>query len=463
MSRHFDAIVIGAGPAGLSAGASLGEMGLNVLVLDEQDLPGGQFFCNIEMAPEQTFFGDDYETGVALVERFRKSRAVYENRASVWQVNPDGKVLYSRSGRSRKIRGNYVIMATGAMERPLPFPGWDLAGVMGAGAVNRLAKQASLIPSDSMVIAGSGPLLLLEAAQLIRKGISITAILDTAPAIPPASTVPHIPNALRRIDFLWKGISLLREIRSGNIPYYKGITDIRATGVNGLEAVEARSGSTSLQFKTGMLFIHFGVIPNTHIFRQAGCRMAWNNDLRYWYPVCDEWGRTNFEHIFAVGDGARVSGGVAALYKGELSALEVARCLGMISGDERDTRAVPLKNKMRLDGYPRPFVDALYAPRPAFSFENNTVLCRCENITVGDVRKAVREGGRDLDEIKIMTRVGMGPCQGRMCGPALAEIVAEELSMPCEKIGLLNVRPPLKPVPLKEIAELELVSYTEKD
>ncbi|MCP4721349.1 MAG: hypothetical protein GY860_17990 [Desulfobacteraceae bacterium] len=189
--------------------------------------------------------------------------------------------------------------------------------------------------------------------------------------------------------------------------------------------------------------------------------MAWKKDQRYWYPICDEWGRTNFERIFAAGDGARVSGGMAAICKGELAALEVARCLGMISDYERDTRALPLKKEIQSDGYPRPFVDALYGPAN-FSFENNTVLCRCENVTVGDVRNAVREGGRDLDEIKVMTRVGMGPCQGRMCGPALAEIVAAELSRPCERLRLLNIRPPLKPVPLQEIADLELNSFKEK-
>ncbi len=461
MTRRYDAVVIGAGPAGLSAGACLGEMGLNVMVLDEQDRPGGQLFCNIEAAAGSgsRLFGEDFETGAALVKRFANSRAGYENSASVWQADPDGTVFYSRSGRSRKICGNYVIMATGAMERPVPFPGWQLAGVMGAGAVNRMAKLASLLPSGPVVLAGSGPLLLWEAARLYRKGIDITALLDTAPVFPPAPAFAHIPNALRRMDFLWKGLSLLRELQSGRIPWYRGVTGLRATGTNRLKAVEARCKTAALHLKTDMLFVHFGVIPNTHIFRQAGCRMAWKSDQRYWYPECDQWGRTNFEKIFAAGDGAIVSGGVAAIYKGALSALEVARCLGMISEHERDTRAVSINKEIASDQFPRPFVDALYAHRPGcFSFEDDTVLCRCEHITVGDVRKAVSEGGRDLDEIKVMTRVGMGPCQGRMCGPALAEMVASDLSMPCEKLSLLNIRPPLKPVPLQEIADLELTN-----
>lgn len=458
MGTHFDAIVIGAGPAGLSAAACLAEMGLEVLTLDEQNQPGGQLFCNIETAlPKNRYlFGDDYDRGVKLAARFRKSGAGYENSASVWQVDPDGKICYSQSGKSRQIRANYVIAATGAMERPMPFPGWNLPGVMGAGAVNKLAKQASLRPSGKVVLAGSGPLLLLEATLLIKKGIHISAILETTPAFPTVSAFSHVPKALRRTDFLWKGVSMLREIKAAKIDFHRGVTHIRALGQDTLCAVEAQCGNKRLDVKTDLLLVHFGVIPNTHIFRQMGCRMSWKKDQRYWYPACDEWGRTNFEQIFAAGDGALVSGGLAAQYKGELAALEVARCLGIIPDYERDALALSLKAAVKHDGYPRPFVDAVYAPPEHLFFEDNTVLCRCENVTVGDVRKAVREGGRELNEIKIMTRTGMGPCQGRMCGPALAEVVAAQLAISCDKTGLLNIRPPLKPIPLGEIANIAL-------
>ena len=458
MKNYFDVIVIGAGPAGLSAAACLAEMGLEVLTLDEQNQLGGQIFCNIEttLPKNRYLFGDDYDRGIKLADRFRKSGAGYENSASAWQVDPDGKICYSQSGKSRQIRANYVIAATGAMERPMPFPGWNLPGVMGAGAVNKLAKETSLRPSGDVVLAGSGPLLLLEASLLIKKGVQISAIFETTPAIPPVSAFSHVPKALRRTDFLWKGVSMIREIKAAKIPFYRGVTHIRALGQDTLQGVEAQCCNKRLNFKTDLLLVHFGVIPNTHIFRQMGCRMSWKKNQRYWYPACDEWGRTNFERIFAAGDGALVSGGPAAQYKGELAALEVAQCLGIIPQYERDALAVSLKTALKQDGYPRPFVDAVYAPPEHFSFEDKTVLCRCENVTVGEVRKAVREGGRELNEIKIMTRCGMGPCQGRMCGPALAEVVAAELAIPCKKTGLLNIRPPLKPIPLGEIANLTL-------
>jgi bacterioferritin-associated ferredoxin len=148
---------------------------------------------------------------------------------------------------------------------------------------------------------------------------------------------------------------------------------------------------------------------------------------------------------------------LAAQYKGELAALEVAHCLGIIPAYERDALAEPVKKLLRHDHWPRPFVDAIYAPRPEhITFDENTVVCRCENITVGDLRKVVKEGVRELNELKVVTRSGMGPCQGRMCGPALAEVVAAELDLSPDQAGSLNIRPPLKPVTLQEIAEMSM-------
>jgi thioredoxin reductase len=458
ISRH-DVIVIGAGPAGLTASACLTEMGLDVLTLDEQNRIGGQIYRNIEGAPPDRLklLGEDYAKGLEVAKRFRKSGAVYENRASVWQVEPDGKVCYSRFGKSSQVKASYIIVATGAMERPVPIPGWTLPGVMGAGAANNLSKEAGMIPSGPVVLAGSGPLLLLEASLLVKKGVSVAAILETTPVIPPASALPRAPKAFLRADFLWEGVCMLREIKKAGVPHHKGVTHIRAIGQDRVEAVEAMCGNKRLRIATDLLLLHFGVIPNTPVFRQIGCKMVWKMDQRYWHPLCDEWGHTNCERIFAAGDGALVSGALAAQYKGELAALEAAHCLGMIPAYERDMLAVPIKQALKQDGWPRPFVDAIYAPRPEhFTFEDSTVICRCENITVGDLRKILKEGVHELNEVKIVTRAGMGLCQGRMCGQGLTEVIAAELGLSPDQPGLLNIRPPLKPVPLEEIAGMEL-------
>ncbi len=456
---HHDVVVIGAGPAGLAASACLAEMGLNVLILDEQARVGGQIYRNMEAAPEnrRQLLGEDYTHGLALAKRFRQSGAAYKSGATVWQAEPSGIVCYSQRGRSEEIKSNFIIVATGAMERPVPIPGWTLPGVMGAGGANNLFKEAGLNPSGRVVLAGSGPLLLLEASLLAKKGVAVSALLETTPQMPPAPAIPRAPKALMRPDFLWKGVSLLRDIKRAGIPHHKGVSHIRAIGRQRLEAVEATCGKRSLRLDAELLLLHFGVIPNTHLFRQIGCRMVWKADQRYWHPQVDDWGHTSCERVFAAGDGAMVSGALAAQYKGELAALEVAYCSGIIPAYERDALAAPLQQQLKHDHWPRPFVDAIYAPDPAqMSLDDDTVVCRCENLTVGDLRKAVSEGGRELNEIKVMTRSGMGPCQGRMCGPALAEVLAAELDRSPAAAGRLNIRPPVKPVPLQEVAEMEL-------
>ncbi len=461
MSSHYDTIVIGAGPAGLTASSNLAEMGLKVLTLDEQNRIGGQIYRNVENASVDNLekMGVEYRRGLELAQRFRKSGAEYLGNASVWNVEPEGRVCYSRDGVSERVTANYIIIATGAMERPIPFPGWTLPGVMGAGAVNGLAKEADLCPSGAVVLAGSGPLLLLEATLLIEKGVEISAILETTPKLPSPSVFPHVPKALLGTDFLMKGIKMLLDIRKSGVAHYKGVTNIKALGETAVTGVEAEYGSKKLNFNAEMLLVHFGVIPDTHIYRLIGCHMEWEKNQRYWYPSTDKWGRTNFEQIFAAGDGTGVSGALAAEYKGELAALEIAYCHGIIPKYERDKLAEPPMGRLKKDGYPRPLIDAVFAPDfERFSFEDTTVLCRCENITIGDVRNVLNEGVTDLNEVKVITRCGMGPCQGRMCGPALGEIVAAQLESSIASAGLLKIRPPLKPIPLEEVAAMDIES-----
>ena len=292
---------------------------------------------------------------------------------------------------------------------------------------------------------------------MLKKGVQVEAILETTPVIPQPTILPHLLPALKRTDFLLKGVKMLQEIKKSGVAYHKAVTGLRASGTDRLDGVEAQVGDKKVSFHADLLLLHFGVIPSIHIFRLLGCTLEWNSSQRYWYPACDRWGRTNHENVFAVGDGSGVKGALAAECKGEIAALEIGRCCGILPRYERDSLARPIRNLMKKDGHPRPFIDEVFAPTiKNHFFQDETVLCRCENVTVGDVRKVVAEGIRDVNEVKIATRCGMGPCQGRMCGPAMAEIVAAETGADVRKVGILTVRPPLKPLPLKEIAEMDL-------
>ncbi len=459
MKRHLDVIVIGAGPAGISCAASLAGFSLEVLLLDEQPRPGGQIYKNIENTSEKRLkiLGEDYGAGQKLVNRFRSQKLEYVPNATAWQVETDGHVCYSRDGASHEIFAKFVVAATGAMERPVPFPGWTLPGVMGAGGANNLIKDAGLAPQGRVILAGSGPLLLLEAVHLIEMGVDIRAILETSPALPSLSSLINLPGAARRMDYLTKGLAMLRRIKKAGMEHHKNIKKLQARGRESLESVHAQKGGKNLDFEADLLLTHFGVIPNTAIFRQLGCRHQWNETQRYWYPECDKWGRTNHNAIFAPGDGGFVHGAVAAALKGEMAALAIAADMEMIHKGEQNIRAARIEKQLERELFPTPFMEAMYAPAPdLYDTDPETMVCRCEGITMDEINKAIGEGCIDPNEIKALLRSGMGACQGRMCGPAMNEIISLRTGIDIKEVGSLNIRPPLKNISLHEVANMEL-------
>ncbi len=460
MKKYYDAIIIGAGPAGISSASSLSGFGLDVLLLDEQPSPGGQIYKNIANTSEKRLqiLGEDYAAGQKLVNRFQEPKSAHithVSNATVWQVETCGHVYYSKDGISCQVFGKFIIAATGAMERPVPFKGWTLPGVMGAGGTGNLIKDAGLAPRGKVVLTGSGPLLFLTAVHLLDMGTDIRAILETSPSLPDLSSLIHLPNAARRMEFLKKGILMLRQIKTAGLEHHKNITNLQARGNESVESIHAQKGSQQLDFKADMLLTHFGVIPNTSIFRQLGCRHKWNDVQRYWYPECDKWGRTSHNSVFAAGDGQFVHGAVAAALKGEMAALAIAADMGMIHEKERDIYSVGIEGQLAKELLPRPFIDSLYAPGPGlYDADPETVVCRCEGITLGQIHNAIDEGCIDPNEIKALLRSGMGACQGRMCGNALSEIISLRTGIDIKEVGCLNIRPPLKNIPLQEIADL---------
>ena len=184
MKREFDVVVIGAGPAGMSAAIGLRARGLTVLVVDEQPAPGGQIWRAVEAVaatPTGRLLGDEYRAGAGLAERFRACGAFYEPDTQVWQIEPDWHVYMTRQGRAEVVRAGRVVLALGAQERPAPFPGWTLPGVLTVGAAQILLKTSRQVPAEPVWVAGSGPLPLLYMAQLLRAGGKVAGWLDTSP------------------------------------------------------------------------------------------------------------------------------------------------------------------------------------------------------------------------------------------------------------------------------------------
>ena len=463
MKDRYDAVVIGAGPAGLACSAELASKGLEVALLDEQAGPGGQIYRNITKAsPNQhAILGEDYSAGLELIKTFKESAVDYFPQTRVWQAEPTGDVYFSRNGGSRKVSADYLVLSTGAMERPVPFPGWTLPGVMTCGGMSNLFKDANLAPVEPVVLAGSGPLLWLVAEHLFALEAPVAAILDTTPLTQVLPAMKHMPLALKNFGYLMKGVKMISAVQltamKRKVPIRRGVKDLRAEGGDRLEWVRATCGKKEFSVETATLLVSEGIIPNTSLLRQVGCAHTWDPVQRFWHPEVSIDGRTNLLNVFVAGDGNFVHGAKAAEFKGKLTALTIAREMHRLSRSEYAEHYAPVRRQLDRELLPRPFIDAMYAPRTdLYSLADDTIVCRCEGVTAGRIRLLVEEGYNDHNEIKAMIRCGMGPCQGRMCSSAVFEMIAGHSTIPPREIRQHRLRPPIKPVSLGELAHANI-------
>lgn len=457
--RH-ELAIIGAGPAGMAAAVTAAELGLDTVVLDEQGDPGGQIYRNIEQLARSgglELVGEDYRRGVELAARFRASRARYQPFTTVWQASPEGRIGVTTSSGARMLQAERILVATGAQERPVPVSGWTRPGVMSAGAAQTLLKAARIVPDVPVVIAGSGPLLYLVTLQLARAGSRIAALLVTTPPTRIAAALAELPRALLSARDLLKGIGWINQVRRLGIPSTNGVTGLAIEGDGHAEAVLYETGGQRRRVAAGLVLLHEGVIPNVQLSLAARCRHVWDAAQACWRPETDAWGATSQDRIAVVGDGAGIYGGLAAESLGRLAALDAAFRLRRIDAAERDRGAARERTQLARHQRIRPLLDHLFrppddilAPRDA-----GVAVCRCESVTVGALREAVRLGGDDPNLAKLLTRCGMGPCQGRMCGPTIAPVLARETGRPVQEVGPYRIRIPVRPVPLSLLAELQ--------
>ena len=461
MKHHYDYAIIGAGPAGLAAAVRSHDDGLNVIVLDEQSLPGGQIYRAIERSDAQrsSILGNDYRRGKALADRFRHSGVTYTPATTIWHITAERQIYYLRDGQAGQLSADRILIATGAMERPVPILGWTLPGVMGAGSIDVLFKSSALMPAGRVVLAGTGPLLYLVACHLLDCEVDVAAILDTCRAKHHLHAIPHMAGALRAPEYLLKGLAMRLQILTRRVPFIQGISDLRGEGREHLERVSYRRGSSRRSIPADFLILHDGVVPNTQMTRLLECAHQWEPTQRYWHPVLDQWGNTSTPGIGVAGDSSGIYGAKSAALAGTLAAIETAHRLKRISKSARNTAAVPVRQKLIRERAIRPFLNTLFQPNPEFYRppDDDTMVCRCEEITAGQIREAAAHGGMGPNQVKAKIRCGMGPCQGRMCGLTVAEIIAAERGQETASIGAFHIRPPLKPLPLEALANMELV------
>jgi len=450
--------VIGAGPAGMAAAVQADALGLDTVLLDEQAGPGGQVYRSIDRSPLRgtRILGPDYAAGAGLVSALRDSAVEYVPRAGVWHIERGFRLALSDGDGIRLITADRVILATGALERPMPVAGWTLPGVMTAGAAQLLLKS-SAVAVDGAVFAGCGPLLYLVAAQYLRAGLSIRAILDTTDSAHRRDALASLSLRGSALRTLAKGLGLLAEIRRAGVPVFRGVEDLRIAGRGRVAGVAFRRGG-AWQPLDGVttVFLHQGVVPNLQLAWAAGCPPIWDADRLCWTVEADAWGGTTVPGLLVAGDAAGIAGARAAADRGRLAALAAACSLGLLSEQRRDALARPRQVSLRREGAIRPFLERLYRPRfglrvPA---DDGVIVCRCEEVTAGMVRQEARRGVAEANRLKSALRCGMGPCQGRICAGTVSELAAAACDMPVQAVGRFRVRPPIRPVPLDQLARL---------
>jgi len=331
----------------------------------------------------------------------------------------------------------------------MPVKGWHQAGTYSLGGAQVALKSQGCAIGSRIVMMGSGPLLYLVSAQYVKAGAQIAAVLDTSTFMQRVAALPRllaIPAALK------KGIALTRVLSAARVPVYRGVRPVEIkgsplTGVSGVEVALADGKRT--EFACDAVALGYHLRAETQLADLAGCRFVFDSDARQWLPEIDSDGRSSVKGVYLAGDGARVRGADAAERAGRLAALAALHDQGVQTPGIADMDGLRAE-LARFSRFAAGLRDAFPWPAQlAASLPDETIVCRCEAITAGELRRVVREAGaQEANRAKAFSRVGMGRCQGRYCGHAGAEIIAAAACVPLSSVGRLRGQAPVKPLPV---------------
>jgi NADPH-dependent 2,4-dienoyl-CoA reductase/sulfur reductase-like enzyme len=461
--RAVEIVIVGAGPGGLGAALEASEAGAEVILIDEYPTLGGQFYKQVPDAfrvKRLDAESEQYVEGAELIHRVKASRIEFFPNTLVWSVFRDGTLGLYRDGRTEELRGKRLILAPGAQEVPVAFPGWTLPGVMMGGAAQSLLVTHRVLPARRVVLAGVGPLQLKVACQLLEAGATVVDILE-ASSTPPVS----MENALRSLGHWGKmreGMKYWLALKRSGTPYHHRHVPVRALGTEQLEAVVVAQVNDEWQVVPGTertleadsLCLSYGFVPSTQLTRLLGCRIDYSGRAGGWVTWHDADQQTSFAGVYVAGEVGGIGGADVALEEGRIAGLMAARGLGRAaaSGGQKEEREAR-KRLVRA----REFADVaagMMQLKPALIdlTTDETILCRCENVPARRVMEAIGlEGDSTLRGVKIHTRAGMGPCQGRMCSYLISRLIAKKMGIPLESIQSDTAQAPIKPVPLRAL------------
>jgi NADPH-dependent 2,4-dienoyl-CoA reductase/sulfur reductase-like enzyme len=471
----IDLAIVGAGPAGLAAAVTAADAGCSVVILDLGARIGGQYYRHA--ADAQGALHHNWRTFVRLRDRVeahvRAERVVHLPGHAVWSVDRRETFVVralagERTPRGRVVRARGLVVATGAHDRHVPFPGWTLPGVMAVGGVQSLLKGSG-VAGRRIVVAGTGPFLLSVADGLLMTGVEVPAVVEANAARRYLRELRSVAGAAAKIpEAVGYGARLVRH----RVPYLTRHAVVAAHGDGRLEAVSiARVDEgwhpvpgTVRRVPCDTLAVGYGFTPQIDLLLALGCEPARAADGAAVVAV-DRDQRTSVAGLYAVGETTGVGGADLALAEGELAGAAAAREL-VGAAQPLDARVARRLHRRRTRL--RRFADTLHAVHPVRDgwttwLDDATVVCRCEEVTLAGLREAVCElGAGDARSVKLLARPGMGWCQGRICGTACADLTAALQHRPVTQAEreAMAQRPIAQPVPLEVLAAVAEESDT---
>jgi len=445
-------VVVGAGPAGIRAAEALVGGGLVPIVIDEGERAGGQIYRRPPqgfMRPPEALYGSEAAKAIALHRTFDSlaaaGRLVHHSRSSVIAI-ADGRLQVIGDAGARWISYDKLILATGAMDRVMPVPGWESAGVYGLGAMQIALKAQGAALGRRIVLAGSGPLLTLLAVQLLKAGGQVAAILDTASM---RQQLRGFSGLAARPLFALRGLMMRRSL--GRL-YHAGVRldRIEADGRGPAAVLWRDEAGRSQRTPCDAVGLGWHLRAETRLADLAGCDFAYDETWRQWLPQADAMGRAG-GGVYLAGDGLRIVGADGAEVAGRLAAVACLQDLGLPAPDIASER----RRLARLNRFARGVAEAFPWPAEAAAgLPDQTVVCRCEGVTAGELRKTVEFGGGEVNRVKSLGRAGMGRCQGRYCELAAAEIVADSAGHACAAAaGRMRGQAPVRPAPISALIQ----------
>lgn len=447
MTIQPSVVIVGAGPAGIRAAQTLHAHGVNACLVDEGLRGGGQIYrrqpANFRRDPKALYgFEAGKATAVHQAMDTLATRIDYRPQTLVWNAE-DHRLDVLQEGRAGTLDYTHLIVATGATDRILPVPGWTLPGVYSLGAAQIALKYQGCAIGERVVFAGSGPLLYLVAYQYAKAGAKVLAVLDSAPF---SAQCRALPALLGQPLTLAKGLYYRAWLTAHGIAVHQGATLQRIDGEKRVSAVQWQGSGEPQRLECDAVAFAHALRSETQLADLLGCEFQWSELNRAWLPGRDSAGRSSVPGVYLAGDGAGIMGADAAEMAGELAALTLLKDINLPADPARSDH---LQRKLQsIQSFRHGLETAFPFPSDwASNVPNETIICRCEEVSAADIRATVNEGHWEINRVKAMCRVGMGRCQGRMCGLAATELVAHCSGRDLHSVGRLRGQAPIKPLP----------------